>query len=243
MTSCPLSPKYYRAINYPKMHHLQSSALPFGHRQTVSNPCAYRSLLLLITTFTLLLLSSTILYHTTYKFLFCPTHSLHVCLPSLRHPLWPLQTLYAHTHYSCVFPLYSTLSGPYKPSTHTLTTRVSSLPTAPSLAPTNFTCHPVGSDGMNLRWVPPPRESFNGVLRHYQISILELETSRRFFEYLLGSRGFVGSLHPFYSYTVNMAAVTVAPGPYSNNVTITTLQDGEIKSETFIFLSLVYSPV
>lgn len=36
----------------------------------------------------------------------------------------------------------------------------------------------------------------------------------------------VDSLHPFYNYTCTVAAVTVAEGPFSLSVTITTGQDG-----------------
>lgn len=81
---------------------------------------------------------------------------------------------------------------------------------------------------MLLSWIQPPLESFNGVLRYYWINIVEEDTSRAYFEYLLGNGGFLSSLHPFYTYTVSVAAVTIAPGPYSNNITITTYQDGEM---------------
>jgi hypothetical protein len=36
----------------------------------------------------------------------------------------------------------------------------------------------------------------------------------------------VDSLHPHYSYHCAVAAVTIAEGPFSSNVTVTTVQDG-----------------
>jgi receptor-type tyrosine-protein phosphatase Q len=92
----------------------------------------------------------------------------------------------------------------------------------------NFTCSPLGANGIVVSWIPPPANSLNGVLRYFRVDITEEETSRSYFEILLGHHGSLDSLHPFYSYTVSVAAVTIGPGPSSNNVTITTDQDGEL---------------
>lgn len=35
------------------------------------------------------------------------------------------------------------------------------------------------------------------------------------------------SLQPYYNYSVQVAAVTVAPGPFSSLFVVTTLEDGE----------------
>ena len=44
----------------------------------------------------------------------------------------------------------------------------------------------------------------------------------------------VDSLHPFYNYTCTVAAVTIAEGPFSASVTITTQQDGEHNFVSFV---------
>lgn len=38
----------------------------------------------------------------------------------------------------------------------------------------------------------------------------------------------VDSLHPFYNYTCTVAAVTIAEGPPSSRITVTTEQDGDV---------------
>ena len=97
----------------------------------------------------------------------------------------------------------------------------------PDYAPENLTGFAVDSQSISLSWLPPPLESLNGILRHYQLTILEEPTARNFSVLSSSSQSLVSSLHPFYSYVISVAAVTVGAGPFSGNVTIETHQDGE----------------
>ena len=78
-----------------------------------------------------------------------------------------------------------------------------------------------------LYWSAPPPEDHNGLIRHYIIRCTELDTGIMFQLLAVNvTERLVDSLHPFYSYTCAIAAVTVAEGPYSSSVTVATEQDG-----------------
>ncbi len=38
----------------------------------------------------------------------------------------------------------------------------------------------------------------------------------------------IGSLHPYYTYTFSVTAVTIGQGPYDDPLTVRTLQDGNL---------------
>lgn len=104
--------------------------------------------------------------------------------------------------------------------------------TAPSSPPINIEVsdEELTSTSFVLYWSAPPPEDHNGLIRHYIIRCTELETGVMF-QWLAvnATERRVDSLHPFYSYTCTIAAVTVAEGPYSSSVTVATEQDGTAK--------------
>ena len=76
-------------------------------------------------------------------------------------------------------------------------------------------------------WQPPAPSSQNGIIQHYIISVLEAETMRQFqLTSTTTSIDAVG-LHPYYTYSFTVTAVTVGQGPYSQAVSLQTLEDGE----------------
>lgn len=95
----------------------------------------------------------------------------------------------------------------------------------PLLAPTNLTGSAIASHSASLSWTPPPEDSLNGILRHYQVDIIEEATSRQFSVLSSSNQTILSSLHPFYSYVISVAAVTVGAGPFSVNITIVTHED------------------
>ena len=107
-------------------------------------------------------------------------------------------------------------------------------PIAPSSPPSEIVYGQVISTGFVLSWNAPPPESHNGVIRHYIISCTEDETGAVFQRLTANSTAerLIDSLHPFYSYTCSVAAVTVEEGPFSFNMTVTTAQDGEVLAIT-----------
>ena len=79
---------------------------------------------------------------------------------------------------------------------------------------------------ISLSWVPPPTELLNGVLRYYQIDIVEDPTLRVFSVNSSSNQYELSSLHPYYNYTISVAAATVGNGPFSDSITVETQQDG-----------------
>ena len=98
---------------------------------------------------------------------------------------------------------------------------------APSSPPTNVHFDNVTSTSFTLFWTAPPPESHNGFIRHYTVHCLEHDTEQTLQSISYSTERVVDSLHPFYSYTCSVSAVTVIDGPSSDNVTILTSQDGK----------------
>ena len=99
----------------------------------------------------------------------------------------------------------------------------------------------VQSQLIELAWSPPPLYAHNGEIAHYIISYDELQTGQNSSILSFNTVVTLGNLHPFYNYTITVAAYTVATGPSSTPLHIQTLEDGEQKIiwhlSTFIFLS------
>lgn len=75
-------------------------------------------------------------------------------------------------------------------------------------------------------WLPPVNP--NGMIRHYVITALEINTGNNLTFQAHSHISFsVGDLHPFYSYLFNVFAVTVEMGPPSPDHTVTTLEDSK----------------
>ena len=103
--------------------------------------------------------------------------------------------------------------------------------TAPSSPPSDVSYAQVTSTSFILSWTTPPPETHNGLIRHYIVRCTELENGAMFQQMTVNSstERLVDSLHPHYSYYCAIAAVTIAEGPFSSNITVTTTQDGIAK--------------
>ena len=87
-----------------------------------------------------------------------------------------------------------------------------------------------------IYWQPPPLECQNGNIDYYVLRITELDTGNTFevvsnFTWIL-----LDFLHPYYTYSVQFAAVTVAQGPFGASITFTTPEDGERLATLYIML-------
>ena len=81
---------------------------------------------------------------------------------------------------------------------------------------------------MLLLWTAPQDDLQNGVIRHYEILVVELNSGKNYTYRATPTTTFrVGELHPFYTYSIIMQAVTVAAGPPSSALVISTLEDSE----------------
>ena len=109
-----------------------------------------------------------------------------------------------------------------------MTDFVSYCPTAvPSSAPVSLQGSAVNSTTIQLQWEPPPLADQNGVIRSYIINISVAETGSSFQQTSETTALYISNLHPFYTYTMTVAAVTIGPGPYGLALSIQTPENGK----------------
>ena len=99
----------------------------------------------------------------------------------------------------------------------------SKVPTGP---PQAVEVRPENPTTLALSWQPPSLENQNGIIIHYRVNITEMETGRLLLFTAENSYLRVSPLHPFYTYTCTLAAVTVGLGPYSAPIVVQTPEDG-----------------
>ena len=102
------------------------------------------------------------------------------------------------------------------------------LHSVPSAPPRNLSVIFVNSTTMTLSWDPPPSDQINGYIRHYIIVVTERETASEFQEQSNYTQVTLQSLHPYYTYSCRVTAVTTGSGPYTGNLTIQLPEDGKI---------------
>ena len=109
---------------------------------------------------------------------------------------------------------------------------------APSSPPEKVTSGIVTSTSIILVWQPPPLESQNGIIRSYEIVLVETQTVTTSVYSTTETTITISSLHPYYVYEYRVAAVTDATGPYSDPLSVQTLPAGKTRlcfMQTFIF--------
>lgn len=102
-----------------------------------------------------------------------------------------------------------------------------SIYTAPTAEPGNVTAAALSSQSIHVSWDPPPFNNRNGQIRYYIIHVTEADTGNNFTQLVTGNEFTFLSLHPYYTYTFTVAAVTVELGPFSNIISVTTEEDGK----------------
>ena len=98
--------------------------------------------------------------------------------------------------------------------------------TAPSSSPVMLIFSNITESGFSLVWQDPPPEDQNGIIRLYFINITEEETGRHFQLTSSAPHILVEFLHPSYTYVCTVAASTVNIGPFSQPLTVKTLEAG-----------------
>ena len=111
---------------------------------------------------------------------------------------------------------------------HTIHYILNVLCTAPSAPPRNLSVISMSSTTITLSWDPPLSDQTNGYILHYVVVVTEHETASEFQEQSNYTQVTLQFLHPFYTYTCHVAAVTTGPGPYTGNITIQLPEDGKI---------------
>ena len=101
-----------------------------------------------------------------------------------------------------------------------------SIAPGPTAAPDNLRVDELGPNYAELSWDEPSSDEHNGIIRFYTLFIVEEETSTNFTLTSSNTRILMTTLHPFYHYSVTVAAVTTSPGPFSQQLTFRTMQTG-----------------
>ena len=141
---------------------------------------------------------------------------------------YTLTTLRPFVTYTCVVAAHTSIGrGPFSMNM-TLTTP-EDVPEAP---PVMVTRGNVLSRSVALTWVAPRSDRQNGIIRHYNIEAYENNTGNLLtYQTASDQTSFiVSNLHPFYTYTIRLQAVTTGPGPHSVSLTVNTMEDGMRKS-------------
>ena len=70
-------------------------------------------------------------------------------------------------------------------------------------------------------------EDRNGIIREYVINITEVNTGSIVQKVSTTNSLLLENLHPYYTYSVMVAAYTIESGPYSTAFLFTTAEDGK----------------
>ena len=106
--------------------------------------------------------------------------------------------------------------------------------TAPTASPQTVSGSSVSSTSISLSWLPPASGSQNGIIRRYDIQLVENETGNVFNYNTTETSLTISSLHPYYNYQCSVAAYTVGLGPFSDPVVIQTPEDGMVGCLIFL---------
>ena len=101
--------------------------------------------------------------------------------------------------------------------------------TAPTVAPMNVSVSVLSSQVIKLSWEPPLLEKQNGIITTYQVIVISQNLmENKTHDVSEGRTLTIDMLHPSYNYTVRIAAATVVGiGPFSDPITVMTLEEGE----------------
>ena len=97
---------------------------------------------------------------------------------------------------------------------------------APSGPPQSVAVYVVSSTSVSISWNPPPVIQQNGIIRTYSVILYDPVINHTVIYSSLSTSLNVSVLSPYTKYSVRVAAITVAIGPYSDYHNITTMEDG-----------------
>lgn len=106
--------------------------------------------------------------------------------------------------------------------------------TAPTGSVQNLSVVPLHSQALLLTWTPPPLNEHNGIIRSYEVYLTETDTGILKNYTTMSTSITVAELHPYYTYSCTVSAMTVAEGPASPAAIITTPEDGRFIKYTFL---------
>jgi receptor-type tyrosine-protein phosphatase Q len=94
--------------------------------------------------------------------------------------------------------------------------------TVPTVPPQDVLVNPISSHNLSVTWRAPRRENRNGEIRHYNVTVLEVATGNQSWYITPDSSAHftITVLHPYYSYHIYVAAITIGLGPFTPKVTV-----------------------
>ena len=99
--------------------------------------------------------------------------------------------------------------------------------TVPSTPPQDLSGIAQSSTFLTFIWSPPPSIDINGIIQYYVVMVSEQETGRFWSFFAIDTNINLASLHPFFNYECQVAAFTIASGPFTSNVIVQTLEAGK----------------
>ena len=98
--------------------------------------------------------------------------------------------------------------------------------TVPSASPEIINASSIDPNMLDLEWSPLSPGTENGIILYYNVTLTEQETGVTL-QYISNDNYImIYSLHPYYTYVVMVAAVTVAGSGPTNMITIKMPEDG-----------------
>lgn len=79
-----------------------------------------------------------------------------------------------------------------------------------------------------MTWEPLAADQQNGVIQHYMVLVMEAETRTSLSLTSTATTLTIPNLHPAYTYSIQVAAVTISVGPYSEALSVVTPDDSEL---------------
>jgi len=116
--------------------------------------------------------------------------------------------------------------------------------TVPNLAPLNLTVSPESSTSIRLRWELPPFEGRNGIIRGFQITVVNNGSVMSFTTASDTNELLVEDLIKFTTYLCSVLSfTTVGNGPSTQLMTATTFQDGMFHTDVILLsTSFIFVP-
>ena len=98
--------------------------------------------------------------------------------------------------------------------------------TDPTGSPRNLTVNITSSSTVTLHWSPPDSDLLNGVIQYYIITLSNTETGQSTLLTSENTNIYITNLHPFYTYSCSVVAVTVGSSP-AINISFQMPEDGK----------------
>ena len=96
----------------------------------------------------------------------------------------------------------------------------------PSASPSAISATAINPSTLSLSWNPLASSNANGIVREYIVDVFVQDLSEHYHYSTVNTSLILTELHPYYTYTVYVAAVTIGRGPFSAGHTIRMPQNG-----------------